>query len=74
MWYFNILVSSTKYSLQVKCKYAEPANYKLEEHIISAKQRIGRLPKCKVEIRSLEEALKLAKRKLVLCKRLVLEV
>ena len=73
---FKVIVyaaSITKYNLLVTCKYAHLALPTVEDQLAKAKAMQIRLPKCIYEIESLDESLRLAERKMLVCRKMILE-
>lgn len=65
--------STTKYSIEVSARYAKAALPIVDEAIIVAKTAQARFPKVLLEIEALDESLRLAERKLLVCDKMILE-
>jgi hypothetical protein len=73
---FQIVIgaaASTKYSIDVSCAYAKTALPLVDEAVMKAKEMQSRLPRCLLELEGLEESLRLAERKLLICEKMILE-
>eukprot|EP01041_Mallomonas_annulata_P002218 gene2218-4307_t len=65
--------SSVKFSVQVSCKYAEAALPIVDRLILQAKEMQGRMPICLRELQELQESVRLAERKLLVCDKMIAE-
>jgi len=73
---FQIVIgvaSSTKYSIEVNCKVAQTALPVVDGLIVKAKTLQVRLPNILMELDDMQESLRLAERKLLVCKKLINE-
>lgn len=73
---FQIVIgaaSNTKYSIEVSSKVAKVALPVVDEAIKRAKEMQGRLPIVLVEIDSIQESIRLAERKLLICEKMIQE-
>jgi hypothetical protein len=65
--------STTKYTVEVTCKYAQAALPLVDDGITVAREMQSRLSRCLVELENIEETTRLAERKLTVCRRLIIE-
>ena len=65
--------SSTKYSIEVSARYARAALPIVDDAIVVAKTMQARFPKVLLEIEALDESLRLAERKLLVCDKMIIE-
>jgi hypothetical protein len=73
---FQIVVgaaSNTKYSLEVSCSVGKTALPIVDEAVTQARQCQSRLPTCLMEIEGIEESIRLAERKLLVCEKMIQE-
>ena len=65
--------STTKYSIEVSCRYAQSALSVVDPLVTQAKQWQARLPLCLKELEDLEMGLRLAERKMLVTRKLIVE-
>ncbi len=74
--FFQIVIgvaSNTKYSIDVTCKIAKAALPVVDAAILKAKEMQARLPNVLHELDDLQESLRLAERKLLVCQKMINE-
>jgi len=72
--FFQIVIgvaSNTKYSIDVSCKVAKSALPVVDAAILKAKEMQARLPNVLHELDDLQESLRLAERKLLVCQKMI---
>jgi hypothetical protein len=65
--------SSTKYSIEVSCNVGKTALPIVDEAVTQARQCQSRLPTCLLEIEGIDESIRLAERKLLVCEKMIQE-
>lgn len=65
--------TTTKYSVEVSCNYAQNALSIIDPLVIKAKEMQSRLPLCLTEMEDLQEGLRLAERKLAVIRKMIVE-
>jgi hypothetical protein len=65
--------TTTKYSVEISCNYAQNALSIIDPKVIEAKEMQSRMPICLTEMEDLQEGLRLAERKLGVIRKMIVE-